>query len=281
MQKKSLVLVIGALILAALAYYLFGRTELPALTTSSEVATTTYVSEEYGYTLDYPANLTLREYSPGNVVFGAESGEEMSGVVEVRVVDIPATPGQSLQEAATLQLQALCAADSPDATFSCPRVDQVQPFVSRSGIQGYVVYLTGEMRMSASGDALTIGKGPFFVLPLGSSATGSRVLVVHPPLNQTADDADAAAIRSVAESVRVRVETTRPAQSIEDFVRENIGRISPVAPSLGGTFYVTSLEARNGSGVVSYEDGHMAYTADFSYTVSAGGVPRISTFTVR
>lgn len=281
-MNTRLILLLLVLIAIALGIYALSR-NMPgdSAAPATMVATSTYENTEYGYVLDYPASLTVREYSLGNTVFGTISGEVIDGVVEARVVDITATPGQSLQEAAAIQLQALCAADSPNATFSCPRVDQAQTFVTRSGVSGYVLYLAGEMRSLPDGEVMQVGKGPFFVVPLSTTATGSRVLVVHPPLNQTAEDADAQTVRRVAESVRVRMETTRPAQPIEDFIRENINAISPIGPGMGGTFYVTSIAAENGSGTVSYEDGHMAYTADFSYTVSAGGVPSIAAFTVR
>lgn len=53
--------------------------------------------------------------------------------------------------------------------------------------------------------------------------------------------------------------------SIEDFIRGNISNISPVKEQLGGKFYVTALTVGAGKGTVSYEDGHSAYTADFTY----------------
>jgi hypothetical protein len=72
-----------------------------------------------------------------------------------------------------------------------------------------------------------------------------------------------------------------PSINIEDFVRENISQISPIKEQVGGKFYVTSIEAKNGKGVVSYEDGHNAYTADFEYSTDSQNKPTITTFTVR
>lgn len=68
---------------------------------------------------------------------------------------------------------------------------------------------------------------------------------------------------------------------INSFVRNSISFLSPVKESLGGTFYVTKIETSAGTGVVEYEDGHNAYTADFTYTVSQDGKPTIETFKVR
>jgi len=70
--------------------------------------------------------------------------------------------------------------------------------------------------------------------------------------------------------------------SVEQYVSDNISELSPVDAILGGTFYVTEIEAEGGKGVVSYEDGHIALTADFIYTVDEerGGI-LISSFIVR
>ncbi len=70
-------------------------------------------------------------------------------------------------------------------------------------------------------------------------------------------------------------------ESIEEYVRKNISTLSPEPEVLGGTFYVTSIEASNGSGVVSYEDGHVAFTADFTYATNESGAVSVDSFVVR
>ena len=56
--------------------------------------------------------------------------------------------------------------------------------------------------------------------------------------------------------------------SVESHVAQNISALSPIAASMGGTFYVTkvSVDPQARRGVVEYEDGHMAYEAEFTYT---------------
>ncbi|MES3031147.1 MAG: hypothetical protein V4697_01900 [Patescibacteria group bacterium] len=72
----------------------------------------------------------------------------------------------------------------------------------------------------------------------------------------------------------------QPLPSAEDYVRENISTLSPVKEQVGGKFFVTEIEANDGSGFVSYEDGHNAYTADFTYTYEEENL-RITQFEVR
>jgi hypothetical protein len=74
------------------------------------------------------------------------------------------------------------------------------------------------------------------------------------------------------------------AMSIEDYIKLHISELSTAAGApevLGGTFYINSIEAKDGVGTVSYEDGHNAYTAGFSYTIDGRGYITINSFTVR
>ncbi len=73
-------------------------------------------------------------------------------------------------------------------------------------------------------------------------------------------------------------EQTPPAQTLTQTQRENIvstyikakiANLSPELPVLGGTFYVTDVSFTGPSqGEVKYEDGHVAFVADFNYTIN-------------
>ena len=68
--------------------------------------------------------------------------------------------------------------------------------------------------------------------------------------------------------------------SIEDYVKQNISSLSPEKEVLGGKFYVTQITASDGKGVVSYEDGHIAFVADFTYVTTEQG-HEITSFVIR
>lgn len=74
---------------------------------------------------------------------------------------------------------------------------------------------------------------------------------------------------------------TSKLMSVESYVSQNISELSPIKEQVGGTFYVTSIEVMDGKGVVSYEDGHNAYTADFTYTSSDLTGHSITSFVIR
>jgi hypothetical protein len=69
--------------------------------------------------------------------------------------------------------------------------------------------------------------------------------------------------------------------SIEDYVSQNISALSPDKEVVGGKFFVTEISAGDGRGVVQYEDGHIAYTADFTYVSDDRTGHEITSFIIR
>ena len=67
--------------------------------------------------------------------------------------------------------------------------------------------------------------------------------------------------------------TTETKQNVENYLRENISKLSPVKAVLGGTWYVVSVttDLEKNSGTVTYEDGHIQEVKNFSYTANDKG----------
>lgn len=61
--------------------------------------------------------------------------------------------------------------------------------------------------------------------------------------------------------------------NVENYLRENIVKLSPIPAVLGGTWYVISdtIDFEKNSGTVVYEDGHIQETRSFSYTLDEKG----------
>ena len=76
----------------------------------------------------------------------------------------------------------------------------------------------------------------------------------------------------------VRIDST---VTLKAFFNEHLSVLSSEKEVLGGKFYVTRIEAKDGAGTVWYEDGHNAFVADFLYSVDENGVASVGTFTVR
>ena len=74
-----------------------------------------------------------------------------------------------------------------------------------------------------------------------------------------------------------QTENPEAANLAQKHITTNISALSPIKEQLGGTFFVTTIQAADGAGVVKYEDGHNAYTADFTYEADGS----ITSFTIR
>ncbi|NCD00851.1 hypothetical protein EOL94_02065 [bacterium] len=60
---------------------------------------------------------------------------------------------------------------------------------------------------------------------------------------------------------------------VEDYIENNIYNLSSEEAVLGGSFYVDSVRVLNNNmGVVDFEDGHMAYRAEFNFDIDNGEV---------
>ena len=61
---------------------------------------------------------------------------------------------------------------------------------------------------------------------------------------------------------------TEEEQVVENYLKKNISNISTEKEVLGGKFYITKIEwLKNNTGIVEYEDGHIALKASFEYKI--------------
>ena len=62
-------------------------------------------------------------------------------------------------------------------------------------------------------------------------------------------------------------------EAVEKYLWENIATLSPIAPVLGGNWYVVAatLDLENNSGMATYEDGHIQEKRNFTYTLNESG----------
>jgi len=258
------VLVVIGFVMGAL--FLYERSEKDQAAQNVTASSKEYRNTDHGYSLSYPGDLEILEYTDDMASIGHLIEGGIASVAEVRVAIIQGNPGETFVDAARRNLATLCSADGPDSSFSCTGLKRGLPFVTDSGETGFEIYLEGELRTLATGSVESVEKGPFYVFLIEGDAGASKVLIVHAPLNQSTAEANIDAIHTIAKSV-VFTPAEEGVSSINQYIADNISRLAPEPAQLGGTFYVTSIEATDGKGVVSYEDGHNAYTADFTYTI--------------
>lgn len=161
----------------------------------------TYSNSVYGYSLTYPANLDVREYTDDNTVVGTISNDTVQAQADIRVITAQGEAGQSMSDAVADQLKKLCAADGPTESFSCTSTLATEPYNTLHGDSGYILILQGVLKNLITGSTTAVTKGPYFVLPITSSATITKVVVVSPPLNLSTAEAHVPLLTGIAESV--------------------------------------------------------------------------------
>ena len=161
----------------------------------------TYKNSVNAFELTYPSDLDIKEYTDDIATIGHVDNDTVDGLVDVRVITAQGEAGQTMQDAVADQLKNLCAADGPTTTFSCTTTLSTEPFVTDNGDEGFVLLLNGELKHLASSTVESVPHGPYYVLPIATSATISKVLVIMPPLNQSAAEADGDLIQAVAKTV--------------------------------------------------------------------------------
>jgi len=72
---------------------------------------------------------------------------------------------------------------------------------------------------------------------------------------------------------KISCEEFNEREAVEKYLWEKIVTLSPIAPALGGNWYVVSaeLDLEKNSGTVTYEDGHIQEKRDFTYVLGTDG----------
>jgi hypothetical protein len=203
-MNQIFTLIIGALFLIAVAGFVVflvpnqpqENTEVPVEETAVE-----YRNIDHGYALSYPSDLSLLEYTPDMATIGYPIEGGITGVADVRVALVIGESGESFTDAAARELADLCAADGPESSFACTGVSRIAPFRAKSGAMGFEIYLNGTLTERTASTTTTIEKGPYYAFVLNSSATATKVLIVHAPLNLSAAESSAERIRAIASTV--------------------------------------------------------------------------------
>lgn len=203
-MSRTALLVIALIVLAALASVILFTMPKGAAAPVEEAAVEAaprYINETHGFSAAYPETLSVLAYTPDMATVGTPIEGGIEGVADLRVFVITGEPGESFTDAATRELANLCAADGPTGSFSCTGVDRILPFLTDGGTAGFEIYLAGELTQFPENTKTVVRKGPYYAFVMDASATATKVLVVHAPLNQSAEEADAEAIRAIARSV--------------------------------------------------------------------------------
>ncbi|HEY0947927.1 MAG TPA: hypothetical protein VGE53_00335 [Candidatus Paceibacterota bacterium] len=201
-MNRTFTILIGIVFLIGVLGFLYFLTpNQPTPAPEAQTEASAYTSDAHGFSLSYPENLSILEYTDDMASIGTPIEGGIDSVADVRAMVLVGEPGESLQDTAARELANLCAADGPTGSFSCTGVKSAVPFVTNSGMPGFEIYLTGALTELPSGTVTEVDRGPFYAFVLETGATATKVLIVHAPLNKSVEESDADAIRAIAKTV--------------------------------------------------------------------------------
>ncbi len=159
-------------------------------TVRSQPENKTYRNSVHHFSLEYAPPYEARELGDEEILIRGDAG-----AIHVRVLMVQGEPGASLSDSVSIALRGLCAGES-DARTSCGDTSTIEPYATRFGDEGFVIRLLDTT--SQAGNASHAYTGPYYVVPLSSSATASKVVAVYADDPTSLSDA----LLTVAASVR-------------------------------------------------------------------------------
>lgn len=199
---KTFLAAMLVLLIGAFSIWWWQSTTAPA---SDTAVAPTYTNGTYGYTLSYPADVSVHEYLPEAVSIGYPK----EGGFDPRV-DVSVERGESYAGATSSDAYAIeraytkCAADGPGASFDCGSVLRSRPFTSAAGARGTELYLNLVHTTFGTSTASTTQEfGPVYVFEIGASAPGVpfAMLLIYRPLPAFLDAPDTALVSGIADSL--------------------------------------------------------------------------------
>lgn len=184
----------------------------------AENAAQVYVSSEYGFSFEYPANAVVEAYTPVSLAIDKNAAGDFDDAdAEVMIVTSGEDGGyESYDEFVFERTITMCAADGPDETIYCDELqDESMPFTTTSGLSGEMFSLRRVHENFTTGETDTDVFGPIFVFDISANLPELRyaALVVRPPVTDEGSKIDEELVRSIALSVQI--ETNEPAGQAE------------------------------------------------------------------
>jgi len=200
-SKIGLVFVVLVLFLDLLAgFYLSTSTIAYGQTTTS------YISRQYKFVLEYPTGCKLKRFADG--FFALVGGQKVNvrSSVEDDTFRIflrqSKERGDTFKAFARERVKVICAADGPDGSSYCDNAESVREGTTRGGLRYLEYYLVMTREDSLTNSKERSRVGPIYVVDISQPAQ-PLALMLFPGYRTLASQDDARVMREMVETVRV------------------------------------------------------------------------------
>jgi hypothetical protein len=260
---KTIIILLVCVVIAGAGFLFLNKNKDTQESTNQSRNLLTYENQEYGFSFTYPDHYFIEERQ---METGSQRHPE---VVLIRAEDI--IPPEGGEGPPSIVVQIFRGESNVNRWITTSQWSNWRQAISATSS----TTLGGSEAQKFSWDGLYVGE-TIAVEHRGNilAFSGSHI---HP------DDPIRNDFNSLIGSVRLferQLTDEEASQQVEDHIKANISSLSPEKEVLGGTFYITKIEVKNNSGTVSYEDGHNAYDAIFTWNRNANGNIEITSFEI-
>lgn len=180
------------------------KTNVFQATSSAEVRTSNqYTNTVYGFSIEYPFNLQLKESSPTAITIGTINDLETNSEVEIRIAEI-AIKNTARESGDIILAKSLCNGNMPNFDISCTKAVNESSEIATTGSTLKTFFLEEVSKNKSSNEIIgTQLKGPFITTILKKSKTTQTILLIYPPLDKDTHLIKTQLIRDTASSIKI------------------------------------------------------------------------------
>lgn len=168
--------------------------------------TTSYISRQYKFVLEYPTGCKLKRFADGFFAIVGGQKVKVRSSVEDDTFRIflrqSSERGDTFKAFARERAQVICAADGPDESSYCDKAASVREGKTRGGLRYLEYYLVMTREDSSTNSKERWRVGPIYVVDISQPAQ-PLALMLFPGYGTLASQDDARVIREMVETVRV------------------------------------------------------------------------------
>jgi hypothetical protein len=200
-SKSGLVFVVLVLLLDLLAGFY-----LSTSTIAYGQATTSYISRQYKFVLEYPTGCKLKRFADGFFALVGGQKVKVRSSVEDDTFRIflrqSKERGDTFKAFARERVKVICSAGGPDGSSYCENAESVREGTTRGGLRylEYYLLMTKEDPLTNSNEGSRVG--PIYVVDISQPAQ-PLALMLFPGYGTLASQDDARVMREMVETVRM------------------------------------------------------------------------------
>jgi len=180
------------------------KTNIFQASSSAEVRSPNlYTNTTYGFSLEYPFNLQVKEASATSIIIGTVNDLETNSEVEIKIADIT-IKNTATESGEIILAKSLCEGNTQNSNIRCNKAINETSEIATTGSTLKTFYLEEVIKDKETNEILSTQlKGPFIATILKKNRTTQTILLIYPPLDRDAHLVNTQLIRDTVSSIKM------------------------------------------------------------------------------